>query len=126
LEPEIAERAAFHATIQELAELEDLCNLIEEKIRRGEPYLKEDTRFHTCIARYSGNKVVEQLIPIIDTAVMMAVNVTHRQLAEETIVTHRNIVDAMKERDIIGARTAMIMHLTINRRLIKEIEKSRE
>ena len=125
LEPEIAERAAFHATAEELVVLEDLCNLIETKIRQGEPYLKEDTQFHTCIARCSGNKVVEQLIPIIDTAVMMAVNVTHKRLAEETITTHRNIVNAMKERDIIGARTAMLMHLTINRHMIKEIEKSR-
>jgi Transcriptional regulators len=124
LEPEIAERAAFHANAADISALEDLCEVIEEKISRGETYLHEDTRFHTYIARCSRNKVVEQLIPIIDTAVVMAVHVTHRQLAEETIITHRNIVNAIKEKDIIGARTAMMMHLTINRNMIKDIAQN--
>ncbi len=38
---------------------------------------------------------VEQLIPIIDTAVMMFVNVTHKKLIDETIMTHRMIVEAI-------------------------------
>ena len=65
--------------------------------------------------------VVEQLIPIIDTAVMMFVNVTHKQLTEETITTHRMIADAITAHDPIGARSAMTMHLTINRATIKKL-----
>ena len=77
--------------------------------------------FHTSVARCSGNKVVEQLIPIIDTAVMMFVNVTHQRLTKETVMTHRAIVDAISDRDPIGAKTAMMMHMTYNRNMILKL-----
>lgn len=122
LEPGIAELAAYSATPEEVSRLITKCNLVEEKIRRGEPYIHEDIDFHTDIARCSKNKVVEQLISIIETAVLMFVNVTHKQLTEETITTHRAITDAIAEHDPIGARTAMTMHIAYNRNLIKEIK----
>ena len=69
----------------------------------------------------------EQLIPVIDTAVMMFVNVTHKKLIEETIMTHRNIAEAIATHDPIGAKTAMTMHLTFNRNAIKKlIEESKD
>lgn len=123
LEPWIAEQAALHATEAETVRLERMCDDVERLIRNGESYIQEDIAFHTFIARCAGNKVVEQLIPIIDTAVLMFVNVTHKTLTEETIITHRGVVDAIKERDPLGARTAMIMHMTYNRNRIKELIK---
>ncbi len=126
LEPGIAEMAALHATDEQIDHLEALCNLVEKRIRQGEPYIQQDIQFHTYIAECSKNKVVGQLIPIIDTAVMMFVNVTHKQLTEETITTHRHIVEAIREHDPIGAKTAMMMHLTFNRNLIKKIKSGEE
>lgn len=126
LEPGIAEMAALHATSEEIKQLEVLCSLVETKIRQGEPHIQADIQFHTFIAECSKNKVVEQLIPIIDTAVMMFVNVTHKKLTEETITTHRHIVEAIKDRDPVGAKTAMMMHLTFNRNAIKKIIKNKK
>ena len=79
------------------------------------------------MAESSKNMVVEQLIPIIDTAVMMFVNVTHKKLIDETIMTHRMVVEAIEAHDPIGARNAMTMHLAFNRRMIKELyDKDRQ
>lgn len=121
LEPNIAELAALNASEEEILTLDKICRSVEEKIVKGEAYIQEDIRFHTFIAECSKNKVVEQLIPIIDTAVMMFVNVTHKKLIQETIVTHRQVVTAISERDVVGAKTAMMMHLIYNRNMIKEI-----
>lgn len=126
LEPSIAEIAAIHATPEEVQKLEKLCNQVESKIQNGENYIQDDIRFHTCIAECTKNKVMEQLIPVIDTAVMMFVNVTHKKLTKETIQTHRQIVNAIKERDFVGARTAMMMHLTYNREKILSLKKEQE
>ncbi len=123
LEPGIAELAAINATKEDIEELYSICDIIEKKIREDENYIEDDIKFHTTVAKSSKNKVIEQLIPIIDTAVMMFVNVTHKKLTEETITTHRAVVDAVAEKDIIGARTAMMMHMTYNRNLIKELKK---
>lgn len=126
LEPGIAEMAARNATKQDILKMSTICDSIEEKIKNGESYIQEDILFHTAVAEGSKNKVVEQLIPIIDTAVMMFMNVTHKQLIQETITTHRQIVEAIEERDSIGAKTAMMMHMTYNRNLIKKLIKEQK
>lgn len=121
LEPGIAEMAALNATDEDIEKLRSLCRSVEEKIKEGGNYIADDIAFHTCVAECSKNKVVEQLIPIIDTAVMMFVNVTHKKLMQETVMTHRAVVDAIAEHDSIGAKTAMMMHMTYNRNMIKKM-----
>lgn len=126
IEPTMAELAARNATDEEIEKILWLCETVERKIRNGETYISDDIKFHCYVAECSGNKVIEQLIPIIDTAVMMFVNVTHKKLTEETIETHRAIADAIADHDPVGARNAMTMHLAYNRNMIKKIIKERE
>ena len=121
LEPGIAEMAAQHATDEDIERLRRLCERVETKIHAGDRYIEDDIAFHTCVAESSKNTVVEQLIPVIDTAVMMFVNVTHKRLIDETIMTHRMIVEAIAKHDPIGARSAMVMHMNFNRTYIKKL-----
>ena len=123
LEPGIAEMAALNATQEDVLKLRNLCDSVERKIKIGDSYIEDDIAFHTCVAEYSKNKVVEQLIPIIDTAVLMFVNVTHKKLTDETIMTHRAVTEAIAEHDPIGAKTAMMMHMTFNRNMIRQLMK---
>ncbi|WP_408631374.1 FadR/GntR family transcriptional regulator [Mediterraneibacter hominis] len=125
LEPGIAELAAYNATEEEIKILFEKCDDTERRIREEEYYIQSDIDFHTHIALCSKNKVIEQLIAIIETAVLMFVNITHRQLTKETITTHRAIAEAIAEHDPIGAKAAMTMHITYNRSLIKEIKKEK-
>ena len=92
---------------------------------REKPFEK-DVEFHTYIAKCSKNRVVETLVPIINTAVMTFGNLTHRKLMEETIETHRAVTDAIQKGDSIGARCAMIMHLTYNRQMLMKMMEERE
>lgn len=126
LEPGIAELAAYNATEEEIRHLQELCDATEYKIENNLYYIQDDIDFHTYIARCSKNKVVEQLISIIETAVLMFVNITHRQSMKETVTTHRAITKAIADHDPIGARSAMTMHIAFNRNLIKEIYDERE
>lgn len=124
LEPEIAALASDCATPEEKEELKRLCNEVEQIYRAGKNHTKKDIEFHTCIARCSRNRVVEMLQPIMQTAIVTFVNLTHRSLMEETIETHRAITEAIVRSDPVGARCAMIMHLTYNRQaLIKMMEE---
>ena len=118
LEPEIAANAAKNATEEELAQLKQLCDETEETYRSGKNHIPKDIDFHTCIAGCSKNEVVEILMPIINSAVMTFANLTHRTLMKETIETHRAITDAILARDSIGAKCAMITHLTYNRQAL--------
>ena len=95
------------------------------KIEHDLYYIQDDIDFHTYIARCSKNKVVEQIISIIETAVLMFANLTHRRLRQETIITHRAITKSIAEHDPVGARSAMTMHISYNRAAIKEIYDAR-
>jgi len=124
LEPEIAAKAAEYAKPEEIDELQRLCDETERLYMSDQDHTSKDIEFHTFIAKCSRNRVVETLIPIIQTAIATFVNLTHRLLREETITTHRAIMEAIKAHDSTGARCAMIMHLTYNRQeLIKQRQK---
>lgn len=126
LEPEIAAAAAEHATAENKARLEALCNEAECIYRAGGDHIPKDLEFHTCIAQCSQNRVMEMLVPIINTAVMTFANLTSHALVEETIYTHRAITVAILDGDSVGARCAMITHLTYNRQAIVRLQKQQE
>ena len=123
IEPEIAAYAAMNATEEDVVELRRLCDEVEEIYRSGENHVRKDIELHTAIAHCSKNRVVEVLVPLIDSAVHTFANVTHRELMEETIETHRAVVEAIENHDQVGARCAMVMHLTYNRQMIVRMLK---
>lgn len=126
LEPEIAAKAAQNATEEDLVLLKQLCEETAKTYLSGKNHIPKDIDFHTCIAKCSKNEVVEILIPIINTAVMTFANLTHRTLMNETIETHRAVTEAIIDRDPVGARCAMITHLTYNRQALLKMMKNSE
>lgn len=125
MEPEIASLAAQKAGEEEKVRLEELCRQVEELYNREEDHLAKDVEFHTHIARCSQNRVVEMLIPLINSAVTTFGSLTNRKLKQETIETHRNITDSILRGDSVGAKCAMIMHLTYNRRMLVKMMEER-
>ena len=125
LEPEIAAMAAELRTDRQAAELKRYCDETEDLYLRDEDHMDKDIEFHTCIARCSGNTVVQALIPVIQSAISTFCNVTQRKLKNETIQTHRWITNAIINRDPIGARCAMTAHLAFNRDMIQEMIRER-
>ena len=124
MEPEIASLAAQKAGDGEKVRLQALCLQVEELYSNEEDHLARDVEFHTHIARCSQNRVVEMLVPLINSAVTTFGSLTHRKLKQETIETHRAITDAIVKGDSVGAKCAMIMHLTYNRQmLVKMMEE---
>ena len=122
LEPDITELAARNRTEEEAAQLTEYCDAVRRKIEAGEDYLIEDMRFHWYLAKCSHNLVVEPLMPIIDAAVISIANITRKELLTATINTHQEILDGVLDRDPQAARTAMSLHLEMNRIVIKHAQ----
>ena len=76
--------------------------------------------FHELLARISRNSVMPRLVPIIQEGVSLFIEVTELSLAEETLRTHRKIVEAIQDRDPQKAREAMKEHLLLNQERIQE------
>ena len=126
LEPEIAAKAAEMRTEEEAKEILFLCDEVERIYLSGEDHSQADIHFHSCIAKCTGNSVVQALVPLIQSGVVTFCNVTGRKLMEETISTHRAIAEAILEKDIVGARCAMMNHLAANRSFILKTLKERD
>lgn len=125
IEPEIAASAALNATDEEIEIMRKLCSEVEEIHHSGGDTLRKDTELHTMIAKSGKNRVVQEMIPLIASAVYTSMNVTNRQLIEQGIEAHKNIVDAISRHDAEGARCAMIEHFACNRRMILDMMKAK-
>ena len=120
LEPSIARWAARNATDSEILEIIELSKKIEIAILNDENYSDLDVEFHTKIANSSRNLVVENLIPILNMNIRSLIDVTHATLKEHTILSHKKIANAIKERDEEMAEQLMREHIEINQNYLDE------
>ncbi|MBC6003012.1 MAG: FadR/GntR family transcriptional regulator [Paeniclostridium sordellii] len=121
IEPKIASLAAINATKEDIEEMSKLCDEVEELILNGIPHMEKDIEFHTAIARSSKNLVTTNLVPIINKSISVFIDITNTQLKNETIETHREILNAIKNKNANEAHDAMLLHLAYNRRNINRI-----
>lgn len=120
MEPWVASLAAQHATEEDVAELRALCREIEDLIHAGENHLLRDEALHVRIARCTQNRVVPKLLPVIAYSVQLFSSLNDQRIYQETIDTHRQIVDAIAAHDPETAREAMYRHLAGNLTAITE------
>ena len=120
IEPQMASLAAQHITDKEVAVLERLEKALEKEIHSdGDIHFKLDILFHSAIAEASRNVAMQQLIPIIIQSIKLYNDFfTSEQSKANTIRAHREIVRAIKNRDAVAARDAMLLHLADNRRTL--------
>ena len=120
LEPEIAALAAVKGTTKQIKTMLEQCKIVEELIKKGEDYREADILFHKRIAQCSGNRVIENLIPIINSSVSLTINLTEDVFRQNTYKEHRAVAEAIASDDSLGAKCAMIVHLNTNRRGIEK------
>ena len=91
---------------------------MEKLILAEEEYQQEDVEFHRRIAQASRNRVTSTLVPVIHSSSSLNIDLTHNELRENTVRYHRALAEALRRRDPLGARYAMVQHLAENRRYI--------
>ena len=121
MEPWVARMAAERAEEDDLKNLRKACCVVEQDIVAERDHSKSDVLFHVAIAECTHNLVVPKLIPIITYAIKLFVSLTESQLKAQTLVDHREILDAICDRDVEQATQAMERHIEYNRALLKNI-----
>jgi DNA-binding FadR family transcriptional regulator len=111
IEPRMAAKASQEATAAEVAELKALVEETEALILNGKDHRQKDIELHVKIAQISRNLVVPNLIPIIQEAISYYLDLENMALRDETLKTHRLIVDAIGKHDAVKAMDAMTLHV---------------
>ena len=112
-EPALAARAATHASDEEIAEMEEILERQERKLRQGESAIAEDSEFHYSIALASRNSVV---FKVLDTLMDLLRDTRERSLQiegrpQKSMAGHRRILTAIKRHDAEAAKAAMRRHI---------------
>ena len=123
MEPWVARTAAERAGSENLKVLREACSVVEQDILAGKDHSQSDVRFHVAIAECTHNLVVPKLIPIITYAIKLFVSLTESRLRTETLVGHREILDAICDQDGDRASEAMRQHIEYNRTMLEECMK---
>lgn len=126
MEPSIAALAAQNAAPEHILELQKLYQTMERHILAGEEYLEEDMRFHQVLAIASGNQVAQKLMPVIIDAMGKVSSPYRRDFLQETLDTHKDILEAVKMGDTIGARGAMTLHLSYADSVCRQVRRLQE
>lgn len=126
LEPRVAGLAATNATEEQIEELDKIRLEIEEKIGEfSDKYFEKDIEFHKLVSEMSGNVVMSNLVPVINQSISLYNDYyTSNRIKDETIVSHREIVDAIRSRDPILAEDVMRIHIVRNRRSLSQNKKN--
>ena len=119
MEPWVARMAAERAAEEDLKNLREACGVVEQDILAERDHSRNDVLFHVAIAECTHNLVVPKLIPIITYAITLFVSLTESRLKAQTLVDHREILDAVCGRD--GERAAKMMerHIQYNKTMLE-------
>lgn len=124
LEPPIAALAAQNATEEELGALQEILLEIEDLIEKREDYAQKDVAFHEQIANCSHNSVMSNLVPVIGNGVAVFAREVQRTEYKQTLISHRAIYEAIRDRRAVEAQQAMYFHLLYNEnRYLEELEE---
>ncbi len=113
IEPGIAQLAAENAKPTEIGDLMQVLREQEQAIADGGDPFQNDTQFHHLLARAARNRVLERLLLAVKD-LLGQTRVRYMQTEDRKLRSlqgHRDILDAVKNRDGVAARKAMRRHL---------------
>ena len=112
-EPQTAALACARGSDADILHIAELSAQVEELILAGKPWTDTDSLFHTAILSAAHNEFMTQLIPLINSAIKDAwlLYGSDPNLAEFTLRDNRLIVEMLKNRDVVGVRHAVSIHI---------------
>jgi len=100
---------------EDINDLRDLVSEMERAFQKGdtESFLRKDIDFHNRIAKAGKNKVLLEILNVINELLYFQENLTHRipGAIERAVGFHKKIFWAIKEKDLQKAHTLMAEHI---------------
>jgi GntR family transcriptional repressor for pyruvate dehydrogenase complex len=119
LECQTASLAAVKATESNVAELEENLTAMEASIDDPEAYLEADLRFHLVLAQATQNSILFNLISLIRGYLQAWIKEALRSSPDHdrvsrarlSVIEHREVLEAIRNRDAESALAAMRKHI---------------
>ncbi|MBC2844134.1 FadR/GntR family transcriptional regulator [Winogradskyella flava] len=116
LELKTARLAAKRRTIEDLNDMKSALTAYREKVLNGEDAVQEDLLFHLAIAKASGNSTMNTFMLMITPKIITNFEKYHvcdKGLAEQGIIEHQAIYDAIEQQNPQLAKQKMKEHFSV-------------
>ena len=115
-EPEAAALACKRATddeINEILRLGEICQAELKNDPRGDKRIESESAFHGAILKASHNEFLGHFFPILSNTVRKTIEMNYNleTIAEEAYKDHIMIMNFLKNRDSVGVKSAITIHL---------------
>lgn len=114
LEPAVAGLAAERATVEEIEQLYRSLEEMQANVHVDPDFIAADMKFHGIIFSASRNDLLQHVADAIGSALRASRSITVRKpgSSEAAMPLHRNVADAIRDRDPEAARAAMTLVVT--------------
>jgi GntR family transcriptional repressor for pyruvate dehydrogenase complex len=128
LEPGLVEIAALRITDAEIVQLEECVARSMEVVDDHEAFAVADLEMHELIAKAAGNSILQRCMAGVSQLgrVSRRRTVSLPGVTRRSVQDHLSIVHALKARDPVAARQAMLDHLLHVEDELKQIVPSSE
>ena len=130
LEAAAARHAALRASPRDLIRIEDALTFMEQTMRARKPEREADFDFHMAVAEASGNEIFCDMLNATRGLMMQAIGVAQTLTStgsdariESVLDEHRQILEAIRNRDAEGAALLMSYHLVQARLRVTDQER---
>ncbi|WP_282041794.1 FadR/GntR family transcriptional regulator [Winogradskyella flava] len=116
LELKTSRLAAKRRTIEDLNDMKSALTAYREKVLNGEDAVQEDLLFHLAIAKASGNSTMNTFMLMITPKIITNFEKYHvcdKGLAEQGIIEHQAIYDAIEQQNPQLAKQKMKEHFSV-------------
>lgn len=112
-EPATVALACLRATDEELEQIRRKAERVEQTAAEGGDWPLADQEFHMALIKASHNEYMRRLYPILNGAVneIMQLAQNRKHMQEIALNDNRMILDFLLQRDEVGARHAMSIHM---------------
>ena len=126
VEPEIAARAASHATQEQVEALLRSLKQMQNSGDRHFDLIEGDLQFHRMIFEMAANRICSLLFSIVHQSLHNFMELTSQMVdLEHTAQLHRHIYNAIRKGQPEEARARMFAHLTDAKRLLVRSNEAR-
>ncbi len=118
IELKAVELASARRTEADIQAMDDILNEMAADIARGGDGIQAATQFHTAISKASKNKVLTRINDLLNTLTEMSRETSLKEhgQAPVALVFHRQILEKIKEQNILEAKQLMQEHLDMTER----------
>lgn len=114
MEPKAAAWAALHGTVEQHAAIHAAQERMEEDAQSIEDFVLADALFHRAIIRAANNEILLSMEGVIFSALLSSIRLTNSDPRKnaKSIPFHREVLNAIKERNHVLAEETMLAHLS--------------